>query len=199
MCHQLVNQTRRQTSSWPSKVAFRPIAHGGAEQQCRSEARYARASARFEPEAAHMDRALWHASQEPPGSAARRVWDWYSNLSHERHNHFTAIAGVRRLLQRVLLAGTAAWALVTSAVTSGASTRPVALPRHCRVGPTFFVARFSQKYHAALRSPPTPNSESCARGTLLQTRTPGLRPCTPLSSPSADQPPLATCQQSGHA
>ena len=75
-----------------------------------------------------MDGTLWHAPQEPPGSAACRVWDWYSNVSHERHNRFTAIAGVRRLLQRVVLAGTVAWALVTSAVTSGASTRPEALP-----------------------------------------------------------------------
>ena len=77
-----------------------------------------------------MDGTLWHAPQEPPGSAACRVWDWYSNVSQERHNRFTAIAGVRRLLQRTLLTGTVAWALVLSA-----STRPIALPP---VGPIIF-------------------------------------------------------------
>ena len=142
MCHQLVDQTRRPLYPGPLKLPFRPIAHGGAEQQCRSEDRYARASARFVLKAAHMDRILWHAPQGPPGSAARRVWDWYSNVSHERHNHFTAIAGVRRLLQRAFLAGTVAWALMTSAVTSGASTRPVALPHEPlkvgMVGPIIF-------------------------------------------------------------
>ena len=89
-----------------------------------------------------MDETLWHAPQEPPGSAARRVWDWYSNVSHERHNSFTAIAGVRRLLQRVVLAGTFAWALVTSAVTSDASTRPVALPHEpLKVGMVGYFSR----------------------------------------------------------